>query len=364
MNAKNTRSSNIELLRICSMVMILFLHLFNQGKILDSTQPDTVNYYIVWTVEGICFVSVNCYMLISGYFLWDSKFKWSRLIKLYFEIIFYTVILAAVSVGTGLEQLSLKNIVSLLPIVSRKNWYVTVYFGVYLISPLLNAGIRNMPQKALKSLLLIGGILFSVVPTVFFYNDQFNVISGYSIIWFAYLYMCAGYMSKYKVKISGAPKIVTLFLILILPLSKFAVDYLGKTFTVLGPYSNVLYKYNSLPVLLSSLAVFSCFLSIDIKNVQLSKVINCIGKTTFGVFFAHSFFMLRDHLWTGLGSLKFIDSLVLVPYSLLLVIIVFTAFSLFDLLRIKLFEWLRIDKLSVVIGDFLDKKCMLDTLYY
>ncbi len=47
MNAgnKTTRMANIELLRVVSMIMILFLHLFGQGEVLDhATNGIVIDY--------------------------------------------------------------------------------------------------------------------------------------------------------------------------------------------------------------------------------------------------------------------------------------------------------------------------------
>lgn len=67
------RNEGIELLRIISMIMILILHYLGHGGILDNLSANNFYYYIAWTLEGICFVAVNIYVLITGYFLCTSK---------------------------------------------------------------------------------------------------------------------------------------------------------------------------------------------------------------------------------------------------------------------------------------------------
>ena len=57
----------IELLRIIAMMMVVGLHYLNFGGILWSDA--IVNRRIAWGVESFLFVAVNCYVLISGYFL-------------------------------------------------------------------------------------------------------------------------------------------------------------------------------------------------------------------------------------------------------------------------------------------------------
>lgn len=67
----------IELLRIVAMMMVVGLHYLNFGGILWSEA--VMNRRIAWGIEAFLFVAVNCYVLISGYFLVKAKnFHWSK----------------------------------------------------------------------------------------------------------------------------------------------------------------------------------------------------------------------------------------------------------------------------------------------
>ena len=64
------RKIGFEYLRIVSMLIncnkIIFV-LFT--GVLDNVKPFSINYYILWLLEAIGYVGVDCYVLISGYFL-------------------------------------------------------------------------------------------------------------------------------------------------------------------------------------------------------------------------------------------------------------------------------------------------------
>ena len=70
--SQHTRNNvGVELLRILAMMMIVGLHYMNFGGILWS---DAIcNRRLAWLLEAFCIVAVNCYVLISGYFLVSSK---------------------------------------------------------------------------------------------------------------------------------------------------------------------------------------------------------------------------------------------------------------------------------------------------
>ena len=54
---------------------------------------------------------INCFVLITGYFMCKSSFTWEKLLKLYLQILFYTIIIYSIFCFTGHEKLSLYNII-------------------------------------------------------------------------------------------------------------------------------------------------------------------------------------------------------------------------------------------------------------
>ena len=68
------RQANFELLRIVAMMMIIILHYLNKGNLVTAytTDSSAVNY-TAHLIQAFCIVSVNCYVLLSGYFLVESS---------------------------------------------------------------------------------------------------------------------------------------------------------------------------------------------------------------------------------------------------------------------------------------------------
>ena len=62
------RNSSFELLRIVSMIMIVFLHFNMFGGMLKNTYPSNWKYYMAWIIEYTCIIAVNIYVLISRIF--------------------------------------------------------------------------------------------------------------------------------------------------------------------------------------------------------------------------------------------------------------------------------------------------------
>lgn len=290
---KSKRNSNIELLRVISMIMIIALHYFNQGGLLEHLKPTNKNYYIVWLIESLCYVSVNCYVLISGYFLSASHPKSRGIIKTITEVVFYSVGIYILFCIFGLESFNIKSLITgyLFPITHGEYWFATVYVVLFLISPFVNIFIANVEKSDYKRLLIILTVVLSVIPTVvFFYGDTIGNNGGYSLIWFIYLYLLAGYIRKYNMHFDNIK-------CLLLYLSFSVVPFIFKILQqkILHTEYWNLYRYTSVPILIASVALFMFFIQLPENHNRLWI---WLGSTTFAVFLIHTQYLMRDKfLW-------------------------------------------------------------------
>lgn len=67
------RFMSLDFLRIVAMLMVVILHLLSKGCALDSLSYSIRT--VSWFLEAFCIGAVNIYVLISGYFLYESEFK-------------------------------------------------------------------------------------------------------------------------------------------------------------------------------------------------------------------------------------------------------------------------------------------------
>ncbi len=67
------------------------------------------------------------------------------------------------------------------PVTGRCYWYLTAYFGMYVLLPFVTQTLKNMP---LKPLMVIGLMLFFFYSCLVMLNGElFGIESGYSTIW-------------------------------------------------------------------------------------------------------------------------------------------------------------------------------------
>ena len=89
------RNYGIDLLRMLSMFMVVMLHVLGQGGLLYAVEENSVKYWILWFLEMACFCAANCFALISGYVMYQSRVKISKALLLWLQVAFYTIGAAA-----------------------------------------------------------------------------------------------------------------------------------------------------------------------------------------------------------------------------------------------------------------------------
>ena len=109
------RIVSIELLRMLAMMMVVMLHFLDKGDILPALTGEMwLNGYVAWGMESLSAVAVNVYMLISGYFLVESRFKPGRLVELLCQVLFYTILVPAVLLAVGILEPGYFNVYHIL----------------------------------------------------------------------------------------------------------------------------------------------------------------------------------------------------------------------------------------------------------
>ncbi len=339
------RKSNIELLRVLAMLMIITLHYLDKGGILvEFSEMSTWNHYLAWLAEGFCYVAVNLYVLISGYFLVQSKFSFQKLFVLWAQIAFYSWLIGGIFLLTGQAGENATSLYELIfivfPVTSGHYWFATVYVLLFAIAPFLNAGIERMNRKQHLSCIAVLLVIFSAWNTIIPFTIPITNHEGMDIAWFVCIYMIAAYLRKYPdcMKLKKYQYVIGYVLCSVLIfvtglLLLFVDSKVGK----LGGYATNWYAYNSLPVLCGSVCLFVAFVKTEIKGKYLGRIINTMASATFGVYLIHEHRYMR-YLWQPwLGVDKFGKGSWMLLYMVGCVLVVFIVCALIDLLRKVLF---------------------------
>lgn len=196
MGERKERNANHELLRIIAMFMIVFIH---ANMYLFYFVDGSLAVFCNGMVNGICNIGVSCFILISGYY--GMKFDLKKFVKMECMMITYsileTILLCAIMPEEMQGAALLEQLVkTFLPFITRKYWFYSTYVCLFIISGYIQKFLDSLEKKELERLLIILLFLFSVLPTVFY----FEVIpdNGKGLVQMIMVYMIGRYIKKYK----------------------------------------------------------------------------------------------------------------------------------------------------------------------
>lgn len=309
MTAGKKRQLNYELLRILAMIMIVCLHYLSKGGLLGSpARADmTLTGYAVWLVEAFCLVSVNVYVLISGYFGVNAQAGLSdgrkltfrevlkRPVRIWKQVFFYSMLFGCGALVIGVQEFDLYQFFSYcFPVVTEHYWFATYYIILCLLMPFLNAGISCLDERETRYLLLGLLLVFSVSKTVIPMHLPWDKY-GYDSPWFVVLYLTGAYLGKYE-----APLIRTG--------RRAAALYLGSVMTVFASFVlirliylrtgrleamiNYGYAYNFLFCYTGAVGLFLLFRTGHVPE-RFRKPVELFSGSAFGVYLIHEHINIR-----------------------------------------------------------------------
>jgi len=341
------RNANIELLRIISMVMIIFLHALGKGKLLvNLTDSPSVNGAIAWVLEALSISAVNIFILISGYFLIDGKFKLRRLIELVCEVLFYSVLSFVVCLAAGIDMGMDLNIYFILqtifPVHMEVFWFITSYLVIYMLQPLISAGVKNLTQKQFGLMLIVLIVyecLFKSLLPVSLSEDG----AGYNVLWFLIVFLVGAYFKLYGFKHIRSVKAGWILYFTASLLALIENTAMGCVISKTGhlqEIDGISMNYNHLFVLLAAIGIFSAFIHMSDMKEGIGKVICFLSPMSLGVYLLHESLPFRYNWqkWLGIYNSLDCNTFVFIGKILLAVMVVFTCGMVVDFLRIRMFK--------------------------
>ena len=334
---KKVRDPKFEILRIISMIFIVISHYSLWGKWNDANKFKYLVYQPLGQI-GVC-----VFVLISGYFLssrvLSAKDGWRRANKLWLKTLVYSwIIFIAVISTMEFKNISITTILTaIFPVVFGEYWFITEFIILMLFVPILNQMLVSLNKKELKY--YIGIIVFgSTILPLFVKNLRpfGNMNSAIAII---AVYLIAGYIKKYNIKLS---KLISwsMFLggIVIELLSIFILkNYDAKM---------IHFTYGFIP-LISAIGLFN--VGISMKSFH-NKFINYIASSVLAAYLITENPLLRMWLWNKflhISKLQNYNYLLFLLYGMVISILLVVLCCLID----KIYEKIE----AIVVAKKLGK---------
>lgn len=332
------RASNIELLRIVSMLMILSLHSFRDPVTL-SLSTLTLRTFVDFFREALSISAVNIFILISGFY--SIKWKTKSISSLLFQTYFFIFLIYGMLLLTGSITFNLKTFFLRLNGIAVAYWFITAYVGLYILSPVLNA----FAEKVTRKQFLVFLVVFYLVQ--FYYQLFFNpnYASGYSILSFSGLYLIGRFLNLHpgnQTANTATHKQKNIQHIIAFLIITFLITVLAIALKInLSDEGGSIKKdhlfgfiYNNPLVIIQSIVIFLIFKNYNIR----SKFINYCASSVLAIYLVHMHPDIKQlfyHYTTSLYDHAFIMQTILL---IGLFAVIFVLSILLDKIRIALFN--------------------------
>lgn len=338
------RESGYELLRIISMIMIVAFHTF---RYIDTSH---FNHWQMLAYHGVRWYGlfgVNCFLLISAWFMIGKPIKTQKLFGLILQTAFYCILLFLCHIiynilcgnfhpVADIIKVELTSLLS--PLWSDRYWFITAYVFLYLMIPLYNRLIQMLSADRYKNIMFIASLvvfLYLTLPQTF---ENTTVIGDF--LWVSYVYLLTGYLKLY-----GTGNLLQRHAGILLPLT-YGIFVLSKqllTYSIHNEYLNNLISHTtgnsmrySFLMLLLAIELFYLFQQIHFK----SRLVNSIASCMFGVYLFHENKVF--HVCELLAKRLFYPFMNVIPsvalFMLTLVLLQFIAGCLLEQFRQKMVE--------------------------
>ena len=330
---KKIRNSNLEALRILSMILIIAHHYSCHG-FMDVEIEASANLYVIKMLHLGGKLGVDLFILLSAYFMSKSQFTMQKLAKILGEVCFYCVSIYLLFrfFITPTRPLVFRDLLcSIFPIGFASYWFITNYILLMIISPILNAALENLSQKKQAQLLFLGFVFWSVIPV--FTNITYALNN---IAWFSYLYLIAGYIRNNAVGAHrsscthfGIAVISYALVVLSAVLSVFIGRHTNSAFFIKN--STRFSDMNSPLILIASTALL---LGCITAAPHCNKIINFLASTMFGVYLIHDNFIAGPYIWNSVFHCRqFANAPHLMIHAVISIFSIFIFGVFVDLLR-------------------------------
>ena len=320
------RQSNFELLRLVAMFMIVLGHA-NQSSIGVVSREDIFSNpfdsFLRLFLQQFCTVSVNVFILISGWFGIRSTIK--GFANMMFQVFFFSSIIL---IGALMLHVEIHP-QSYFTLIGGGYWFIIEYSVLYILSPILNSYVESCSRLELRRILCA---FFAMEFVYGWVLDFGRFLTGYSAISFVGLYLLARYLRIYPTWITRTPAIFSMMLFFTTIFATTLLCFYGEKFV---GARFVPYAYSSPFVIVASVFIFAGFSKIKVH----SKFVNSLAVSCLSIYLVHMHPVVFPYFQALMRSIY--EHVTVPVYYFIVASIVAFVIGMMSILidRIRLFLW-------------------------
>ncbi|MCI8417914.1 MAG: acyltransferase [Lachnospiraceae bacterium] len=335
---EQNRDSSIEIFRIITMICIIAHHYVVNSGILEEITRE--NIMSLNTLFSLVFgwggkTGINCFVLITGYFMCKLNISIKKFLKLFLEIEFYNIILSLAFIVSGYDSFSWSGFIkTIVPVYDLGTGFVSSYLVFYLFIPYLNLLIKVMEEIQHIGLILVCLFCGMLLQTFFVVSNTFSYVG-----WFMVLYFIASYIRLYPKRFFEDRRLCIILFVMSLLLSWGSVIFNAYIYAKWGIRIRF-YRFVDTNRILAVLTAVSAFLFFKNLHLKHCPIINKFAASVFGVLLIHANSdIMRKWLWQDvLRNVQAYHSNYLLIHAFTSVIGIYVIATFIDMLRIKVLE--------------------------
>ena len=298
----NIRHKFLRMLK--AFVVLLHFNNDTMGGAFVLVKDLPVENAILRVLEAFCICAVNCFMIVSGYFLFtNSKVRFGKILDILLIVIFYRFVDYACQLIFLHELFSIRRVLGcLLP----ANYFAIFYVICYLFSPFIAKIFCEISGKSANFLMASLLLVFIFIPTLLDIANDLHIFKD------------SGFLSPISILGNGGGyTTVQFFVMLSLGMWLRKTEFNPKAWILIIVYvaSSVLiavlkrkintYNYDFVLNVVNAAALFLLFNKFSFQ----SKIINFAAKSCFAIFCIHTgafantvwtrFFITETHVCSG-----------------------------------------------------------------
>lgn len=281
----------LDIIKILSCFLVIVNHSHSYLFQVADTNLATVTFDAFFF--SICKIAVPLFVMTTGYLTLQKEVSYKktflRIVRIFVPLVIVSTAFYWLYNGYKINILDLfKKAIANPTHISL--WYLYMLIGMYLVIPFIQKLISNASVRDLSLFVLF----FFVIPTAIRFIASFLQLNISSFIFSSFFpesvcYLVAGVLlSRIPLKRSSLIVSIILYLASLIPV----ILSIILTYKSEGQIKYAFDSWTSLPVVVSSMSFFYIIRYI-FENVKadntLSKIIQSISATTFGVYIIHIF---------------------------------------------------------------------------
>lgn len=350
MKKKAIRNSNIEFLRMFSMLLITLHHfsLWGQG---DRADKLITNGHLIDAFKSLIYlplgdIGVYIFVMITGFYLGNKIVtngqSLRKSVNIYGKLYFYSVIFLFIGLSYHLPLDNFPNLrdplmpfnhvpnilMSVFPIVFNHYWFVTAFVLLMLIVPYLNIVLNRIDKRQIQILLFISIVSTSIFPLL--NNNVASESVGLGVVVTAYI--IGMYIKKFCSLGKSSFGIGMLFAIINIILI-YVITY----------YDITILKYRYIRIytgffaLMSAVGIFLIFVSL---KPRFNFILNKLAKHIFAVYLITENIFVIKPLWKMFSFNNITDLIKVNVFGLMAVLAIMLCACCIDIIRSQIFRML------------------------